>query len=485
MIGRTWTIILVLLLFISNFSIVHCEPKRPKRDTKKEQAKKEQKKKPGRGKPQKKDDDERDDGKDDDEEDDDEKPPKAPLEHPNIYVLPPVTQAQPEAYENDQTLPTGIAFPGAEGPGANSKGGRGGKILYVTTTEDTGQEGSFRWAVGQNFPRVVKFKVGGLFPLNENIKIITPYLTIDGSDAPEPVTFKDGTISMNTNDVIIRYIRVRPGDEVALKKGKWATATRVSTPHDGMTIQKASNVIIDHCSVSWSSDEVLSAANQVSNVTVQWCFLYEPLANPQLHIEEGEAIAHAKGALENGENVAYIKNLIACFKDRGPQMGSGKVSAINNLVCFYEKSGTRITPDVGDTMQAVVMNNVYANRLYEDAPDIHLVAPKDAALPSGPQFSIYIAGNLGPLRPKSDMDEWAGVNVIGWPPETLKAWRAATPPLQITPLQLIPTEKVFNEILNNGGAKLPHRDKHDIRIVSAIKAGQGKVILSQDDVGGY
>lgn len=378
-----------------------------------------------------------------------------------------------------------LAFEGAEGPGAYAKGGKGGKILYVTTLEDTGKEGSFRWALMQDYPRIVKFKVGGIFSLNDNIKVKTPYLTIDGSDAPSPVTIIDGTLTIQTNDVIIRYIRVRPGDSVVLKKGRWARQKRAgSPPHDGICVQKSSNVIIDHCSVSWSSDEVLSAASEIKNVTVQWCFIYEPLANSKLHVEDGQEEPHAKGALENGENVAYIKNLIAYFKDRGPQMGSGTVSAINNVICFYENSGTRITPDVGDTLQAVVLNNVYKNRLYDTAPDIHLVPPK-GGLPSGKGFSMYIAGNVGPLRTSTSMDEWAGVNIQGWPSQTIKAWRASKPPFAVVPLKLIATDKVFNEVLASGGATLPTRDKHDSRVVNNIKAGKGKVIFSQDDVGGY
>lgn len=379
-----------------------------------------------------------------------------------------------------------IAFAGAEGPGAYCQGGYGGKTLYVTTLEDTEKQGSLRWALDQDYPRIIEFKVSGIISLNDHLKVRNSFVTIDGSTAPgNGVTIKDGSIVFNeVHDVIVRYLRVRPSDEVVLKKGRWKKDKRKGAmPKDAISIETCAYVIVDHCSVSWTSDEGLSVVNS-RNVTVQRCLIAEPLSNPKLHIEDGKEVSHAKAALVNGKDVVYLKNCMAYFKDRGPQIGNGKVAAINNVVGFYENSGTRLTPDVGDKIKAIILNNVYLNRLYDDAPDIHLVNPP-GELPSGFECSFYIAGNIGPLRLNDHMDEWSGVRTDGWSEQTLKKWRAEKPMFRIFPLKLLPTEQVVNDILRNVGAMLPMRDAIDNRVINQIYQRKGSVIVSQDDVDGF
>jgi len=239
------------------------------------------------------------------------------------------------------------AFEGAEGFGAYSKGGKGGKIIYVTTKDDSGNEGSLRWAISQKGPRIVVFRIGGIFILNSNLNLREPYITIDGSTAPDGgVTIKDGALIISgTHDVTVRYIRVRPGDEAALGKGVWKDHPRTGMHQgDAVTVKESADVIIDHVSASWSTDETISVTKS-EWVTVQNCIIAEPLANPALHIEDGREISHPFGSITEGDQVSYIKNFFAYFSIRGPQLAAShsghpvRTAAINNLVSFYKKPG--------------------------------------------------------------------------------------------------------------------------------------------------
>ena len=391
-----------------------------------------------------------------------------------------------------------LAFPGAEGFGAYAQGGAGGKQIWVTTRADTNREGSLRWALGQRGPRIIGFKVGGVFELDADLKVKEPFLTLDGSTAPDGgVTLKDGALDiLATHDVIVRYVRVRPGDEAALGKGRWAGHPRPVKASDAVTVKESNDVIIDHVSGSWSTDETISVTHS-HRVTVQHCIIAEPLANPALHIENGVEIAHAYGALVEGDEVCYLKNYFAYFKIRGPQLAAPsdgetvRTAAINNLVAFYENSGTRVKAS-HIAADFVVLNNVYRHPLGASAPDIHLILekikannhPRPEAQTTVGHTRVYVAGNLGPMRPSNDLDEWAGVRTDL--PKTVAAQlRVAQPPFAVEPLVLLPTGEVEAAVLADAGATLPARDPIDERIVRQFRAGSGTVILSQDDVGGY
>ena len=394
--------------------------------------------------------------------------------------------------------PQQLAFPGAEGFGAYARGGTGGRRRFVTTTEDGTREGSLRWALAQSGPRIVEFKVGGVFELDGNLKVTEPFLTLDGSTAPDGgVTLKDGALYiLKTHDVIIRYLRVRPGDEAVLGKGRWKGHARETKSGDAVSVKDSANVIIDHVSASWSTDETISVTRS-RRVTVQNCFITEPLANPALHIENGVEISHAYGALVEGDEIAYIKNYFAYFKIRGPQLAASqneqpvKTAAMNNLVAFYENSGTRIKAS-HSSADFVVRNNLYRFPFKPQAPDIHLILEKiksqnlksPAAETTVGHTRIFVGGNLGPLRPCNDMDEWAGVRV-DFDRAVAEKLRVVVPSFEVRPLALLPADKVEDYVLQNAGATLPRRDLIDERLVRQYRDGSGKIIQSQDEVGGY
>jgi pectate lyase len=160
------------------------------------------------------------------------------------------------------------AFLQAEGWGAYAKGGRGGKVIYVGNTNDDGP-GSLRAAVEDPAPRIVLFRVSGTIELKADLRFRHPYITIAGQTAPsDGIWLKNFPLKItHTHDIIVRGIRVRPGIEL-LSKGSSC---------DAIAVEHSRNVMIDHCSASWSTDEIINTNNLNSNITIQWCLFAESL----------------------------------------------------------------------------------------------------------------------------------------------------------------------------------------------------------------
>ena len=193
------------------------------------------------------------------------------------------------------------AFPGAEGWGALTPGGRGGKVLKVTNLNDSGP-GSFREAVMSSGPRIVVFEISGTITLKSELIIREPYLTIAGQTAPgDGICLKGWSLKIaDTHDIIVRGIRVRPGVESGL----------IGSEIDALGISQSNNIIIDHCSFSWSCDEVVNNWHGSSNITIQWCMISEPL-NRSVH-EKGP---HGYGASLGGYKLSFHHNLMACMPE--------------------------------------------------------------------------------------------------------------------------------------------------------------------------
>ncbi|MCE2414125.1 hypothetical protein J4G07_08985, partial [Candidatus Poribacteria bacterium] len=159
--------------------------------------------------------------------------------------------------------PSVPAFPGAEGYGAVTRGGRGGKVIMVTNLNDSGP-GSLREACEAEGPRIVVFRVSGTITLESPLKISNPYITIAGQTAPgDGICLRRYQLSINASEVIIRYIRVRLGNET-------------DNDADAIAGRYQKNIILDHVSASWSVDETVSIYH-CENVTIQWCLISESL----------------------------------------------------------------------------------------------------------------------------------------------------------------------------------------------------------------
>ena len=208
-------------------------------------------------------------------------------------------------YFPERDLP--VAFEGAEGCGKYTVGGRGGKEYVVTSLADDGSEGTLRHAVEAEGPRVVTFAVSGDIHLTAPLNIRNPYLSILGETAPgEGITLRDHNVFITADQVIIRYLRVRLG-------------TKYGVEADAMGARHCSNVIIDHCSISWATDENASFYN-FRDATVQWCIISEAL-NSSVH-HKGQ---HGYGGIWGGRNVSFHHNLFAHNSSRNPRFDHPRI----------------------------------------------------------------------------------------------------------------------------------------------------------------
>ena len=209
-----------------------------------------------------------------------------------------------------------VAFEGAEGCGKYSLGGRGGKEYVVTSLADDGSEGTLRHAVEAKGARIVKFAVSGDIHLKSPLNIRNPYLTVLGQTAPgEGITIRDHNVFITADHIILRYLRMRLG-----------TAAQVES--DALGARHCRHLIIDHCSISWATDENASFYN-LSDASIQWCIISEAL-NSSVH-HKGK---HGYGGIWGGRNVSFHHNLFAHNNSRNPRFDHPKLYWNNDLLHF-------------------------------------------------------------------------------------------------------------------------------------------------------
>lgn len=362
------------------------------------------------------------------------------------------------------------AFPGAEGFGKYALGGRGGKIIPVTNLNDSGP-GSFRAACTAEGPRIVVFRVSGTIPLKSQIKIENPYLTIAGQTAPgDGICVSNHEVKFNTHDVIIRFMRFRPGSESGIT-------------YDGFG-GEGDQIIIDHCSVSWGVDETFSI-NKASNLTVQWCMVTESLYN-SIH-KKGH---HGYGGLWGGPGGSWHHNILAHHTSRNPRasgnVDSGIMDFRNNVIYnwgFNSAYGGELWP------------RNWVNNYYKYGPATEDKVKRRIFLQGDARGKMFADGNYIWGFPGITKDNWAGGIDYTEDGDATESTLRAKKPFVVAPVRTQPAEEAFDLILQNAGASAS-RDSVDSRIVQEIRSGTAKygnsyrgggngIIDSPQDVGGW
>ena len=418
--------------------------------------------------------------------------PPALLHRCQLLVCAGILALIPNGFAAD--TPPVPAFPGAEGFGSMTRGGRGGTVITVTNLNDSGS-GSLREACETEGPRIVVFRVAGTIILASALKISNPYITIAGQTAPgDGICIKKYPLSINASEVIIRYIRVRLGDEAGVDT-------------DAISSRYNKNIIIDHVSASWSVDETVSIYH-CENVTVQWCLVSESMYNA------GHAKGtHGFGGIWGSNHSTYHHNLLAHHSSRNPRFasGCGYTDYRNNVVYnwgYNSAYGGEEQQQGNENFNFSVINMV-AN-YYKPGPatapgkvTYRIVSPSSRNL-ADDFGKWYVADNVVHGNTAVTANNWdGGVQIRGG--SSYIAGLKLLHPFASMPINQQTAEEAYYSVLDNVGASLPKRDTVDVRIVDETRNGYATyegvtyennkrvpdkskkcgIIDSQTDVGGW
>ncbi len=348
------------------------------------------------------------------------------------------------------------AFPQAEGFGAYAMGGRGGKVIVVDNLNDSGP-GSLRAAVMDPDPRIVIFRVSGTIELQSELRVTNPYITIAGQTAPgDGICLKNFPLKIHrTHDVIVRGIRIRPGIELLSQGG--------ST--DGIAVEWSRKVIIDHCSASWSTDEILNTNNQAVDVTVQWCIFSESLNNSTQGREHGYA------ATLGGERTSYHHNLLAHNKGRNPSIGGGdrgrqtEIDFTNNVIYNWV---TRVCDGKPHTMNFVA--NYYKQGPATSLSNDSIILRIQASEVYGYTSKWYVSDNYISGYPELTKDNWYGAVMFQHEGTSMEKNREYTP-FENANYMTRDATKAYLDVLDHAGVTVPRRDMVDKRVIEDVRTG--------------
>jgi len=362
-----------------------------------------------------------------------------------FFIVPPKISAEPPIR----------AFPGAEGFGAYTPGGRGGDVYHVTNLNDNGP-GSLRYGVENAAgPRTIVFDISGTIELEDNIIVTNPYMTFAGQTAPgQGITLKNFFFRVKTHDVIIRYMRFRAGSD-----------RMEPDPHirDSFSLM-GDNIIADHVSASWGLDETMDTVG--SNITVQWSVISEGLS----------LLKRSYGYLIEGRKDQYISMHHNIFAHNGlrnpfiaPYSGTTSVDFRNNVL--YDWGGYPVY--LGRHYNEAKIRINYVGNYLKTLRDVSSFYYLDSNGIGGNE--IYLHDSL--------LDNGIVADDYGWPKVHVRI--GSTPPVELSQPFYIPQEKqittdlssiAYEKVLKNAGTTFPYRDPVDQRVINQIKEGIGEFI---------
>lgn len=361
------------------------------------------------------------------------------------------------------------AFPGAEGGGKYTFGGRGGKVLVVTNLNDDGP-GSLRWACEQGGARTVVFNVAGIIRLKTPLIIRAPYITIAGQTAPgDGVCVAGETVWINTHDVIIRFMRFRRGE------------TWVGRRDDAIGGNPIGNIMIDHVSASWGLDENMSMYRHMYNDSTGAIEQKLPTVNitiqNSIFAEALDTWNHSFGSTLGGENCTFMRNLWANNTGRNPSIGwYGTFNFVNNVVFNW----VHRSMDGSDYRGLFnIINNYYQPG--PATPRNSLVGHRIIKPESGRsklKYHVYgrayVHGNIMEGYDAITRDNWDGGVQVEDEPNAgeHKAYMKWDKPLPMPAITIVDAKQAREYVLANAGAILPRRDPVDTRITEQVRTGK-------------
>ncbi|MDQ7988960.1 MAG: hypothetical protein REI09_04930 [Candidatus Dactylopiibacterium sp.] len=362
------------------------------------------------------------------------------------------------------------AFPGAEGFGAQATGGRGGEVVFVTNLDNAGR-GSLRAAVSgwSNAPKIVVFRVGGEIRLTSPLRIGHSNLTIAGQTAPgDGITLRGAPLELTGSNLIIRHLRVRHGNE--------------NTANDDAIsiLDGAKNIILDHVSASWSIDETLSPSGDIRDITIQWSVISESLRNA----------GHKKGAHGYGSllratgGVTLHHNLWAHHLGRSPRFGDNYGKPFSGTPTFDFRNN--VIYDWGSYASGTIDGDIrvnYVGNVLKPGPSTRKLQPVTLTRFADEKTRFHLADNLVEGHP--EISEAAG-NFIGAESNDPPArFTRVDAPFAAPAVRTDTAPEAYARVLAAAGTTVPARDAVDRRVIDQVRTGSGRLIDSQDDVGGW
>ncbi len=372
-----------------------------------------------------------------------------------------------------------VAFPGAEGFGKFTIGGRGGKIMIVTNLDDDG-EGSFRKAATAKGSRIVVFTISGTIHLNSPLSIKGD-ITIAGQSAPgDGICIADHPVSLGGNNIIIRYLRFRMGD-----KNQNKGMVNGSGHDDAFGGTRRNNIIIDHCSLSWSTDEVFSVYAGDST-TLQWNLIAEPL-NYSYHFETGDKDYehHGYGGIWGGRHLSAHHNLFAHCNNRNPRFDGIRnvpeenVDYRNNVI--YNWGSNNIYAGEGGNYN--IVNNYFKYGPSTSKNVRYRIANpgRRETVPAIPFGKWYVDGNYVDEAAAVTKNNWLGVDMGNGGTEDDKKNTVVDKPIAAEAIPVQTATDAYEAVLQFVGASFK-RDTLDERIINDVKNRTGRFI---DVQGGF